>query len=100
MPKPRDHCQIELGGSFDMNWSAYVGDMLVRKQGAPGAIGTTTLIGHTRDLGEFLGLLHMLIDRGFPVQAFEYRQAESGEAEVGDGLLHNSTDATTRPGTG
>jgi len=49
-----------------------------------------------RDLEAFLGLLHMLIDRGFPVQSFEYRQAESGETEAGDGLLHDSTDATPR----
>ena len=100
MPLSRDHCKIELGGSFDLNWAAYVGDMLVRKQGAQGAIRSTTLVGLTRDLEAFLGLLHMLIDQGFPVQSFEYRQAESGEIEAGEGLLHDSTDATPRSEAG
>ena len=89
-------CRIELRGWFDLNWAAYVGTMLVRKQLAQGAIRSTTLVGPMRDLEAFLGLLHMLIDRGFPVQSFEYRQAESGETEAGDGLLHDSTDATPR----
>jgi hypothetical protein len=32
----------------------------------------------------------MLVDRGFPVQAFEYQHATPGEAVVGDGCQDDS----------
>jgi len=100
MPQPRDYCQIELGGSFDLNWGDYLGDALVREQGEQGAIRSTTLITHPRDLEACLGILHLLVDRGFPVQSFEYRRATSSKAVVGDSRLRDSTDATPRPGAG
>ena len=40
----------------------------------------------------------MLVDRGFPVQAFEYRQAMPGEAVVGDAPLNDDTDMALQPG--
>ena len=84
MPRSRDRCQIELSGWFDLDWAGYVGDMLVHEQVEEGAIRSTTLVGHPVDLEAFLGILHMLIDRGFSVQAFEYQHATSSEAVVGD----------------
>jgi hypothetical protein len=45
-----------------------------------GNVRTTTLIGHPIDLVAFLGTLHIFIDRGFPVMAFEYQQANLIEA--------------------
>jgi len=80
MPRSRDRCKIELSGWFDLDWPAYVGDMLVREQVEQGAIRSTTLVGHPVDLEAFLGILHMLIDRGFSVQAFEYQHVTSSEA--------------------
>jgi hypothetical protein len=80
MPRSRDRCKIELSGWFDLDWVAYVGDMLVREQVEQGAIRSTTLVGHPVDLEAFLGILHMLIDRGFSVQAFEYQHVTSSEA--------------------
>jgi hypothetical protein len=87
---------IELRGSFDLNWGDYFNDMLVHEQVEQGAIRSTTLVGHPVDLEAFLGVLHMLIDRGFPVQAFEYQHATSSKAVVGDSLLNDSKDATVR----
>ena len=80
MPLPRDRCRIELRGWFDLDWADYFGDMLVHEQVEQGAIRSTTLVGHPVDLEAFLGVLHMLIDRGFSVQAFEYQHAPSSEA--------------------
>ena len=96
MPQSRDRCTIELSGWFDLDWASYVGDMLVHEQVEQGAIRNTTLVGHPVDLEAFLGILHMLIDRGFSVQAFEYQHATSGEAVVGDSPLKHSTSATMR----
>ncbi len=59
-----------------MDWADYVGDMLVQLQVEEGTIRTTSLIGHPIDLSAFLGTLHMLIDLGFPVVAFDYQQAD------------------------
>jgi len=100
MPRSRDRCKIELSGWFDLDWAGYVGDMLVREQVEQGAIRSTTLVGHPVDLEAFLGILHMLIDRGFSVQAFEYQHATSREAVVGDSPLNNSTNATVLKGKG
>ena len=91
MPRSRDRCRIELRGWFDLNWAGYVGDMLVHEQVEQGAIRSTTLVGHPVDLEAFLGILHMLIDRGFSVEAFEYQHATSSEAVP--------SAVTRRPGT-
>jgi hypothetical protein len=65
-----------MRGQFDLDWAEYVGDMLVDVQVEEGSVRTTTLIGHPIDLTSFLGTLHMLIDRDFPVTAFEYQQTD------------------------
>jgi hypothetical protein len=100
MPPLHDHCRIELRGRFDLNWADYLEAVQIQEQGEPCAIRNTTLIGRPRDLEACLGLLHMLVDRGFQVQAIEYRQARPGEAVVGDSRLQDSTDATPRPDAG
>ena len=79
MPLCSDDCKIVLNGSFDLNWADYVGDMQVHEQVAQGAVRRTILVGHLRDLEACLGLLHLLVDRGFPVLAFEYHQVGSGQ---------------------
>ena len=91
VPQAHADCKIEIRGSFNLNWADYVGDMLVHVQVEEGTIRTTTLIGHPIDLAAFLGILHMLIDLGFPVLAFEYRQADPIAAAVG-----NNTDYAAR----
>ncbi len=83
MSQPRANCRITIRGSFDLNWADYVGDMLVDVMVEEGTIRATTLIGHPIDLSAFLGTLHMLIDLGFPVLAFEYQQADLLEATSG-----------------
>ena len=89
MPQPRASGRITIRGSFNLNWADYLGDMLAHVQVAEGTIRSTTLIGRPIDLAAFLGTLHMLIDRGFPVVAFEYQQADPLEA-VPDGSLTQS----------
>ncbi len=79
MPQPCANCRITMRGSFDLDWAEYVGDMLVDVQVEEGSIRTTTLIGHPIDLAAFLGTLHMLINRCFPVTAFEYWQIDPAE---------------------
>jgi hypothetical protein len=74
MPQASARCKIVIRGSFNLNWADYVGDMLVHVRVEEGTIRTTTLIGHPIDLSAFLGTLHMLVDLGFPVLAFEYQQ--------------------------
>ena len=83
MSQPRANCRITIRGSFNLNWADYVGDMLVQVQVEEGAVRTTTLIGSPIDLTAFLGTLHMFIDLGFPVTAFEYQQADVIEAAAG-----------------
>ncbi|HTP07370.1 MAG TPA: hypothetical protein VMP08_03920 [Anaerolineae bacterium] len=82
MSQPCANCRITMRGSFNLNWADYVGDMLVSRQVEEGNIRTTTLIGHPIDLAAFLGTLHMLIDRGFSVIAFDYQQAN--EPDIAD----------------
>lgn len=94
MPLSRDRCKIELEGWFDLDWTGYVGDTIVHEQVEQGAIRRTVLVGHPVDLEAFLGILHMLIDRGFWVQAIEYEHAASSAAEVEDGPLNDSAHAT------
>jgi hypothetical protein len=77
---PPADCRITLRGSFDLNWADYVGAMLVDVLVEEGHVRTTALIGHPIDLAAFLGTLHMLIDRGFPVVAFEYRETDEAKA--------------------
>jgi len=89
MPQPRANCRITIRGSFTLNWADYLGDMLSHVQVAEGTIRSTTLVGHPIDLSAFLGTLHMLIDRGFPIMAFEYQQADPLEAAL-DGSLPQS----------
>jgi hypothetical protein len=86
MPQPRTNCQITIRGSFDLNWAEYLGDMLAHVQVTEGTIRSTTLVGHPIDLAAFLGTLNMLIDRGFPVRAFEYQQADPLEAVLNGSL--------------
>ena len=86
MPQPRANCRITIRGSFNLNWAEYLGDMLAQVQVDGGSIRSTSLIGHPIDLAAFLGTLNMLIDRGFPVMAFEYQQADPLEAVLDDSL--------------
>ena len=89
MPQARANCRITIRGSFNLSWADYLGDMLAHMQVEQGAVRTTTLIGHPIDLAAFLGTLNMLIDRGFPVMAFEYQQADPLKAAP-DGSISNS----------
>jgi hypothetical protein len=84
MPQPRANGRITIRGSFNLNWADYLGDMLSHVHVEKGIIRSTTLIGRPIDLAAFLGTLNMLIDRGFPIMAFEYRQADP-QAVVLDG---------------
>ena len=54
----------------------YLGDMLHYIDVKEGKVATTTLIGRPPDLAAFLGKLNLLVDMGFPVVAFEYKQEE------------------------
>jgi hypothetical protein len=88
MPQSHTNCKIVIRGSFDLSWADYLGEMLVDVQVEEGKIQTTTLFGQPIDLAAFLGTLHMLIDLGFPVMAFEYQEAsplETGAGSSGDG---------------
>ena len=84
MPQAHADCKIVIRGSFSLNWADYVGDMLVDVRVEGGTIQTTTLIGHPIDLAAFLGILHMLIDLGFPILTFEYQQADPIAAVAGN----------------
>lgn len=88
MSHPNADCRITLRGWFDLNWPDYVGPMLVDVLVEDGQVRTTTLIGHPIDLAAFLGTLHMLIDRGFPIVAFEYREASPVEAVAEPAASH------------
>ena len=88
MPQTRPRCSITIRGSFDVRWADYVGEMMVDMQVAEGKIQTTTLLGQPIDLAAFLGAIHMLVDLGLPVMAFEYRQAEPINAAVGGSVDH------------
>jgi hypothetical protein len=83
MPQPHASCKIVIRGSFDLSWADYLGEMLVDVQVEEGKIRTTTLFGQPIDLAAFLGTLHMLVDLGFPVLAFEYQQASLLETAAG-----------------
>jgi hypothetical protein len=90
MSQSRANGRITIRGAFNLNWADYLGDMLAHVQVAEGTIRSTTLVGHPIDLAAFLGTLNMLIDRGFPVIAFEYQQADLLEAAAetrDDGVL-------------
>ena len=89
MPLSRATCKITIRGSFDVSWADYVGEMLVDVEVKEGKIQTTTLLEKPIDLAAFLGTLHMLVDLGFPVMAFEYQQADPLEAAL-DGSLPKS----------
>ena len=84
MLQPHARCRIVIRGSFDLDWADFVGGMLVHVQVKEGTIFTTALIGQPIDLEAFLGTLHMLIDLGFPVMAFEYQQVDPLEAAAGN----------------
>ena len=86
MPRARPHCSITVRGSFDVKWADYVGEMMVDVLVADGQIQTTTLLGHPIDLGAFLGAVHMLVDLGFPVLAFEYQQPNLLETAAETGV--------------
>lgn len=74
---PRASGKITIRGSFNLDWADYFGDTLAHVQVEEGTVRHTTLISRPIDLAAFLGTLHMLIDLGFPVIAFEYQQAEA-----------------------
>jgi hypothetical protein len=76
MLQPRASGKITIRGSFSLVWADYFGDTLADVQVEEGIVRDTTLISRPIDLAAFLGTLHMLIDLGFPVIAFEYQQAE------------------------
>jgi hypothetical protein len=86
MPRARPRCSITIRGSFDVKWADYVGEMMVDVLVADGQIQTTTLLGCPIDLGAFLGVVHMLVDLGFPVTACAYQQAEPIDAAVGNSV--------------
>jgi hypothetical protein len=86
VPQPRPRCKITIRGSFDVKWADYVGEMMLDVQVAQGRIQTTTLLGQPIDLAAFLGAIHMLVDLGFPVMAFEYQQADPIDTAVGNGI--------------
>ena len=90
MLDPRASGKITIRGSFNLDWADYFGDTLAHVQVEEGIIRHTTLISRPIDLAAFLGTLHMLIDLGFPVIAFEYQQAESLETAA-------DVSATSRP---
>jgi len=69
-------CKITIRGSFEVRWVDYLGDMLHYIDVKDGKVATTTLIGRPPDLAAFLGKLNLLVDMGFPVVAFEYKQEE------------------------
>jgi hypothetical protein len=101
MPQLRANCRITIRGSFNLNWCDYLGDMLADVQVEKGIIRSTTVIGHPSDLSAFLGTLHLLIDWGFPVTAFEYQQADPVEAAAGsraEGVLSQRQPPTKMPG--
>ncbi len=83
MSTSRAAAKITVRGSCGLNWADYVGDMLVDVHVNEGTVQTTTVIGHPIDLESFLGILHLFIDRGLPVIAFEYRQADSDVSSPG-----------------
>ncbi len=91
MPQSRASCKIVIRGSFDVSWADYVGEMLVDVEVKEGKVRTTTLFGQPIDLAAFLGTLHMLVDLGFPVIAFEYQQAD-----VIDTTIDNNADYASR----
>jgi hypothetical protein len=89
VPQSQASCKIVIRGSFDVSWADYMGGMLVDVQVEQGKIRTTTLFGQPIDLAAFLGMLHMLIDLGFPVLAFEYQQANLINEVEGSGIKVN-----------
>jgi hypothetical protein len=93
MPQSHTNCKIAIRGSFDLSWADYLGEMLVDVQVEEGKIQTTTLFGQPVDLAAFLGTLHMLVDLGFPVMAFEYQEASP--LETGAGSSDDSYTART-----
>ena len=90
MLQPRASGKITIRGSFNLDWADYFGDTLAHVQVEEGIVRHTTLISRPIDLAAFLGTLHLLIDLGFPVIAFEYQQAESLETAA-------DVSATSRP---
>jgi hypothetical protein len=86
MSQTHASCKIVIRGSCDVSWADCVGDMLMQVQADEGTIRTTTLLGQPIDLSAFLGTLPTLIDLGFPVLAFEYRQIDEREASDGNGF--------------
>ena len=79
MSAPRDRFRIELIGSFKVNWADFFEDLEVYEHVEQNTVRSTTLIGHPRDIEEFLGTLHTLVDWGFHLRALEYRQVTPGE---------------------
>jgi hypothetical protein len=70
-----DSFKISLKGPFDARCADYLGDKLVHVETQQDPVEITTLFGHAIDLAAFLGTLHTLLDLGYPVVSFEYRQA-------------------------
>jgi hypothetical protein len=80
MLPPRAICQITIRGLFNLDWADYIGEALVDVQVQEGRVSTTTLISHPIDLAALLGILQLLVDRGYPVTALEYRHANPTNA--------------------
>jgi len=88
MARAHDSFKISLRGPFDVRWADYLGDKLMHAETTEGKLQITTLFGYAVDLSAFLGVLHTLIDLGYPVVSFEYRQAFLDKLNQGDGAAH------------
>ena len=77
MTQRRSNCVIELDGVYALDWASYLEDVRVYERMDEGSVYRTTLVWYPVDLEAFLGFLHMLVDRGFSVEAFEFRCATS-----------------------
>ena len=80
MPLTNATCQISIRGSFDVLWTDYLGDMLLRAEVEAGQVRATTLFGTPPDLPAFIGMLSMLADLGFPVIACSYQRVDAEES--------------------
>lgn len=80
MPPTNATCQITIRGSFDVLWTDYLGDMLLRAEVDAGHVRTTTLYGRPLDLAAFIGMLGLLADMGFPVIACAYQRIDAAES--------------------
>ncbi len=72
--------RISIRGSFDVLWTDYLGDTLLRAEVDTGQVRTTTLFGKPPVLAAFIGMLSLLADLGFPVIACAYQRIEAEDS--------------------